>query len=34
MSMQEKALYHQVHPLKLFMDWSMGILAFYPLGSE
>ena len=30
MSMQEKALYHQVHPLKLFTDWSTGILALYP----
>ena len=31
MTLQEKILYHQIHPLKLFTDWSAGILALYPL---
>jgi hypothetical protein len=31
MTFQEKTLYHQIHPLKLFTDWSTGIVALYPL---
>ena len=31
MTSQEKSLYHQIHPLKLFTDWSTGIVALYPL---
>ncbi len=31
MTVQEKTLYHQIHPLKLFTDWSTGIIALYPL---
>ncbi len=31
MTPQEKQLYHQIHPLKLFTDWSTGIIALYPL---
>jgi hypothetical protein len=31
MTSQEKYLYHQIHPLKLFADWSTGIVALYPL---
>jgi hypothetical protein len=27
MTFQEKTLYHQIHPLKLLTDWSMGIIA-------
>ncbi len=30
MTFQEKSLYHQIHPLKLFTDWSTGFLALYP----
>jgi hypothetical protein len=30
MTLQEKSLYHQIHPLKLFTDWSTGIIALYP----
>ena len=30
MTLQEKILYHQIHPLKLFTDWSTGIVALYP----
>ncbi len=30
MNFQEKSLYHQIHPLKLFTDWSTGIIALYP----
>ena len=30
MTLQEKSLYHQIHPLKLFVDWSTGIIALYP----
>ncbi len=30
MIFQEKSLYHQIHPLKLFTDWSTGIIALYP----
>jgi len=31
MTAQEKALYHQIHPLKLFTDWSTGAASFYLL---
>jgi hypothetical protein len=31
MTAQERALYHQIHPLKLFTDWSTGVVALYPL---
>lgn len=31
MTLQEKYLYHQIHPLKLLTDWSAGLLALYPL---
>lgn len=31
MTFQEKALYHQIHPLKLGTDWSTGTFAFYLL---
>lgn len=31
MDLQEKYLYHQIHPLKLFTDFATGILALYPL---
>ena len=31
MTFQEKALYHQIHPLKLGTDWSTGLLSFYLL---
>jgi hypothetical protein len=31
MNLEEKYLYHQIHPLKLFTDWSTGIIALYPL---
>ena len=30
MNLEEKVLYHQIHPLKLFTDWSTGIIALYP----
>jgi hypothetical protein len=26
-NLQDKTLYHQIHPLKLFTDWSTGIAA-------
>ncbi len=29
MTSQEKSLYHQIHPLKLFTDWSTGLIALY-----
>ena len=29
MTPQEKSLYHQIHPLKLFTDWSTGLIALY-----
>ncbi len=29
MTFQEKALYHQIHPAKLFVDWSTGLIALY-----
>ncbi len=31
MDIQEKSLYHQIHPAKLFIDWSTGLIALYPL---
>ena len=31
MTAQEKYLYHQIHPVKLFADWSTGLIALYPL---
>ena len=31
MTGQEKILYHQIHPLKLFTDWSTGLISFYLL---
>lgn len=30
MTFQEKSLYHQIHPAKLFTDWSTGLLALVP----
>jgi hypothetical protein len=30
MSLEEKSLYPQIHPLKLFTDWSTGMIALYP----
>ena len=30
MTLQEKTLYHQIHPAKLFTDWSTGLIALYP----
>ncbi len=30
MTSLEKSLYHQIHPLKLAVDWGTGILALYP----
>ena len=29
MNQQEKLLYHQIHPAKLFVDWSTGFLALF-----
>ena len=31
MTLEEKTLYHQIHPLKLATDWGTGIAALYPL---
>src|SRR5215216_4669336 len=31
MDLQEKYLYHQIHPLKLLTDLAAGILALFPL---
>ena len=31
MNLEEKVLFHQIHPLKLFTDWSTGIVALYLL---
>jgi hypothetical protein len=31
MTLREKSLYHQVHPAKLFTDWSTGLVALYAL---
>ncbi len=31
MTLQEKSLYHQIHPTKLFTDWSTGLIALYLL---
>jgi hypothetical protein len=30
MTLQEKSLYHQIHPAKLFTDWSTGLIALVP----
>jgi hypothetical protein len=30
MTYQEKSLYHQIHPVKLLVDWSTGLMALYP----
>ncbi len=30
MTLEERILYHQIHPLKLIIDWGTGILALYP----
>ena len=30
MTRQEKVLYHQIHPLKLAVDWATGLIALYP----
>ena len=29
MNLEERSLYHQIHPLKLFVDWGTGIVALY-----
>jgi hypothetical protein len=29
MNRSEKALYHQIHPLKLTVDWGTGLIALY-----
>jgi len=29
MTLQEKVLYHQIHPLKLITDWGTGLAALY-----
>jgi len=29
MDFREKQLYHQIHPAKLFTDWSTGFIALY-----
>jgi putative flippase GtrA len=31
MTLQEKTLYHQIHPAKLLTDWGTGLYALYPL---
>ncbi len=31
MTIQERSLYHQIHPLKLLTDWSTGLMALYLL---
>ena len=31
MTLEEKSLYHQIYPLKLFTDWSTGIIMLYLL---
>ena len=30
MRLQEKSLYHQIHPAKLFTDWSTALIALVP----
>jgi len=30
MTPREKSIYHQIHPAKLFIDWSTGLIALYP----
>lgn len=34
MNFQEKKLYHQIHPLKLFTDWVTAVIALYLLWSQ
>lgn len=34
MDIQEKKLYHQIHPLKLLTDWVTGVIALYLLWSH
>ncbi len=34
MSDQEKSLLHQIHPIKLFTDWSTGLIAIYLLWQQ
>ncbi len=29
MNLEQRVLYHQIHPLKLFVDWSAGFIALY-----
>ena len=29
MNLEKRSLYHQIHPLKLFVDWGTGIVALY-----
>ena len=31
MTIRERSLYHQIHPLKLLTDWSTGLIALYLL---
>ena len=31
MNYQEKELYHEIYPLKLFTDWTAGLIALYVL---
>jgi len=31
MTLQDKSLYHQIHPAKLLTDWGTGIIALYLL---
>ena len=29
MTLAEKTLYHQIHPVKLLVDWVAGVLSLY-----
>jgi len=29
MTLAEKTLYHQIHPVKLLVDWLAGVLSLY-----
>src|SRR5262245_18815231 len=31
MTNREKWLYHQLHPVKLLVDWGAGLISLYPL---
>src|SRR4029077_6305312 len=31
MTTREKWLYHQIHPVKLLIDWGAGLLSLHPL---